>query len=248
MKAMATWFIAKRGMALGVMVGALTVAGGLLALVGSDGPHAFPRASFDPHLIGEVTRNRNIRLATMGYFGHMWELYAMWSWFAVFFAEATGTGRSATAWAAFAVIGIGFIGSYVGGRMSDRYGRAEATMVAMAISGTMAAIIGFATSFPPWLILVIGLVWGFWVVADSAQFSTIVIEHADPHYVGTAVTLQLASGFVLTVATIWLVPVLSDGASWGIAFLVLAAGPAFGLLAMRGLMGNRAEEVETATV
>ena len=78
-----------------------------------------------------------------------------------------------------------------------------------------------------------GALWGFWVVADSAQFSAVVTEVAEQRYVGTAVTLQLAIGFTLTVVTIWLVPIISD--DWGWAFLMLAAGPIVGIAAMARL-------------
>jgi hypothetical protein len=78
----------------------------------------------------------------------------------------------------------------------------------------------------------VGLLWGFTVVADSAQFSTMVTELADQAYVGTALTLQLAIGFTLTVATIWLIPQLEDGFTWRWAFAFLAPGPALGAIAM----------------
>ena len=87
--------------------------------------------------------------------------------------------------------------------------------------------------------LVVGLVWGFTVVADSAQFSTMVTELADQAYVGTALGLQLAVGFALTAVTIWLIPYLEDGVGWRWAFAFLAPGPALGILAMLRL--SRAE-------
>lgn len=270
LKSMATWFRRGRGTALGVMVGALTVgsalphlvnglggvhwevvivatsfltvAGGLVAeLVGCDGPFPFPRAVFDPSQARQAFADPGVRLATVGYFGHMWELYAMWAWFAVFFADrlaADGTadpGRGA-AFAAAAAIGVGGIGCWVGGVLGDRWGRSRTTVLAMAISGTSAVAIGLLRDAPVPVVLAIGLVWGFWVVADSAQFSAIVTEIADQRYVGTAVTLQLAAGFTLTVVTIWLVPVLQDWLTWRWAFAFLAGGPALGVWAMLRLL------------
>ncbi|MCP5025334.1 MAG: aromatic acid/H+ symport family MFS transporter, partial [Actinomycetia bacterium] len=178
-----------------------------------------------------------LRLASLGYFGHMWELYAMWAWFAAFAADRF-TERSysdptqAAALAAFAVIGVGAVGSWLGGMVADRWGRTLSTIGAMAASGSMAAVIGFLTDAPTWLLGVLSLVWGLTVVADSAQFSAMVTELADQRYVGTAVTVQLAVGFSLTVLTIFLVPVLRDGPGWGPAFAVLAVGPVVGLVAM----------------
>ncbi len=131
----------------------------------------------------------------------MWELYAMWAWFAVFFgaslaAEGEGSASGA-ALATFAVIGIGGIGCWVGGLLGDRWGRTSTTALMMALSALCALTIGLLFDGPTWLLLAVGLVWGFTVVADSAQFSTMVTELADQAYVGTALTLQLALGFTL---------------------------------------------------
>ncbi|MBW3660806.1 MAG: MFS transporter [Gemmatimonadetes bacterium] len=269
MKSMATWFRAGRGTAIGVLVGALTIGsatphlvnglggedwrvvvvttsiltllGGVVAEVaGSEGPFPFPRARFDPRMAGRVMADRGVRLASFGYFGHMWELYAMWSWFLVFsgdvlaFHEVADAGRRA-AFATFAVIAVGAGGCWLGGRWGDRWGRTRTTILAMSVSGACALTIGAMVSFPPLLVLAIGLVWGVSVVADSAQFSTAVTEVADQRYVGTALTLQTAIGFTLTVATIWLVPLVRETVGWWGAFAILAPGPALGVLAMERL-------------
>ncbi|HSK16840.1 MAG TPA: MFS transporter [Gaiellaceae bacterium] len=259
LKLMATWFRRGRGTALGILVGALTLgsalphlvnalggldwrtvvyatsaltlAGGLLALAVRDGPYPFPRAVFDPHQARRVFANRGVRLASLGYFGHMWELYAMWAWFVVFFSAAVSDGAGA-AYATFAVIGVGALGCWVGGVLGDRFGRAETTAAMMAVSGACALLIGLLLDAPSWAVLVVGLVWGFAVVADSAQFSTLVTEHAEQAYVGTALTMQLAVGFTLTVATIWLIPFFESAVGWRWAFALLALGPALGVVAM----------------
>ena len=265
LKLMSTWFRQGRGTALGIVVGALTlgsalphlvnglggldwqtvvyatsvltVAGGLLAyLAVPEGPYPFPRAVFAPRQAGLVFHNRGVRLASLGYFGHMWELYAMWTWFLVFATDAIENqgepvGAKA-AYATFAVIGIGAIGCWVGGLLGDRWGRTRTTAAMMAVSGTCALTIGLFYDGPLWALFAVGLVWGFTVVADSAQFSSIVTELGDQAYVGTAVALQLAIGFTLTVATIWLIPYLVDEVGWEWAFAFLAPGPALGVVAM----------------
>jgi MFS family permease len=263
LKLMSTWFVRGRGTALGILVGALTLgsaaphlvnglggldwrvvvavtsaltaAGGVLVLAGvRDGPHRFPAATFAPRQAGQVFRNRGVRLASLGYFGHMWELYAMWAWFAVFAADELYADNADAALATFAVIAAGGLGCLVGGIAGDRLGRAETTAVCMVVSALCAIAIGLV---PPEVALALGLLWGFAVVADSAQFSTLVTEHANQAYVGTALTLQLATGFTLTVATIWLVPYVVDAAGWAAAFSLLAIGPALGVVAMLRLRG-----------
>jgi MFS family permease len=259
LKLMATWFRRGRGTALGILVGALTLgsavphlvnglggldwhtvvyatsaltlAGGILALAVPDGPYPFPQATFDPHQARRVFANRGVRLASLGYFGHMWELYAMWAWFVVFYSTAVDDGAAA-AYATFAVIAAGALGCWVGGILGDRIGRPETTALALAVSGACALLIGLFLNAPAWAVLAVGLLWGFTVVADSAQFSTLVTEHADQAYVGTALTMQLAVGFTLTVATIWLMPVFADAVGWRWAFAFLAPGPALGVVAM----------------
>jgi MFS family permease len=260
LKLASTWFQRGRGTALGIVVGALTlgsaaphlvnglggldwhvvvwVTSGLTALGGilvfvvvPEGPFLFPSARFAPRQAGLVLRNRGVRLASLGYFGHMWELYAMWAWFLVFFGAVAADGRAA-AYATFAVIGIGAAGCWLGGVAGDRWGRPETTAAAMALSAACALLIGLAGDGPAALVVGLGLVWGFAVVADSAQFSTLVTEHADQAYVGTALGLQMAVGFALTVPTIWLIPFLEDEVGWRWAFAFLAPGPALGILAM----------------
>ncbi len=262
LKLSSTWFQKGRGVALGTLVGALTigtaaphlvnglgglewrtviwatsaltVGGGLIGgFLVPEGPHPFPQARFDPSQAGQVFSNRALRLASLGYFGHMWELYAMWTWFFLFFSEAVlgGRGESA-AFATFAVIGIGGLGCWAGGVLGDRWGRTQTTSVMMATSGVCALVIGLVAGGPMWIVLFVGLIWGFTVVADSAQFSAIVTEMADQAYVGTALTLQLALGFTLTVATIWLIPVLEGTFGWRWAFAFLAPGPLIGIGAM----------------
>jgi len=268
MKMIATWYKDSRGFAIGTIVGALTVgkalpylvhgldragaapvvlgASGAAALAGvlvfaayRDGPHGFERRPFAWSLVGRVLHHRETRLAIGGYLGHMWELYAMWTWIAVFLAAGAGLGQRAADVAGFAAIAVGGAGCVAGGRLADRYGRERLTIWAMAISGASAAVIGLGAASPV-LVLAVALVWGFTVVADSAQFSALVTELAPPHAVGTALTLQTSLGFLLTMASIQLVPRLVAGVGWRWAFVALAAGPVAGIVAMRRLQRLRA--------
>jgi MFS family permease len=272
-KLMATWFRRGRAFALGTLAGAIAIGsaaphfinglGGLewrvavyttsaLTLVGGivgwrfvpEGPYPFPRAVFDPRQVRLVLRNRGVRLASFGYFGHMWELFAMWAWFLLFFRDGHGAGGTSAAFATFAVIATGGAGCVLGGLVAERVGRAETAATAMLASGICALTIGLLVDAPTWVVLAVGLVWGVAVIADSALFSTLVTEYADQAYVGTALALQLAAGFALTAVTIWLVPFLEDAVGWRYAFAFLAPGPALGIIAMVRL--SRAERSRSA--
>jgi MFS family permease len=134
---------------------------------------------------------------------------------------------------------MGGIGSVVAGRLADRVGRTALTMTAMAVSGTSALVIGFLFGAPPIVTLVLGIVWGVTVVADSAQFSVAVTELSPPGTAGSALALQAAAGFLLTGVTILLVGLLqsSGGPGWQVAFGLLAIGPVVGIIAMGRLRG-----------
>jgi MFS family permease len=264
MKIMATWFRKGRGTAIGVLIGALTLGkafpyllnvlgpenwrnillldsllaalGGLIILffVG-DGPYAAPIARFDMGQIGKVFRNRGVRLANFGYFGHMWELYAMWTWTPVMIRAslaAQGGNPHLAEFAAFLTIGSGAAGCVIAGIAADRVGRTLVASAAMIVSGAFCILIGlFYEADPMWLLLIL-TIWGASVVADSAQFSTCVTELGNPRYLGTALTLQTCLGFLLTTVSIQLIPFLVSQAGWRYAFIALSPGPIFGVLAM----------------
>lgn len=264
MKILATWFRHGRGLALGVLVGALTLGkatpylingigranwrynvlvvsvlaaiGGLIVQVFiGDGPYALPAARFDWKQIGRVFRNRGVRLANLGYFGHMWELYAMWTWIPFMIRASLSARRSDPSLAevaSFLVIGCGAAGCVIAGLIADRVGRTVVTSWAMAISGSCCLGIGLLFGMDPIALLIVAAIWGASVVADSAQFSACVTELGDPQYLGTALTIQTCLGFLLTMVSIKLIPRFVDLLGWRYAFMILAPGPLFGVISM----------------
>lgn len=217
----------------------LAFAGGLIMLLlVKDGPYEVPAAKFRPSSMLKLFTERGLRLTLVGYLGHMWELYAMWAWIGAFMTYIIGTrplvGDSVdlASGLTFGVFFVGAVASPLAGVLAERWGRTVVTSMAMVLSGSMALIIGFLPYELLPLILVAAMIWGATVIADSAQFSTAITELAEPEYRGTMLTFQTGLGFLLTAASIWLVPVLQDATGWGVAFAVLAIGPVIGTLAM----------------
>jgi MFS family permease len=275
MKLIAGWFRARRGLALGFVIGAIAagsamphlfraigssagadwrvivtwasvaaLAGGVVALAWArPGPYDIQAPRFSLRIAAQAFRERSVRLANLGYLGHMWELFAMWTWVPLFLAAsfaAAGLAEPTTAAvASFAVVAAGWLGCSVGGVLADRFGRTALTIGALAISGGCSLAIGFLYGGAPVLVVGLALVWGLTVAADSPQFSAAVSELAPPGTAGSALAIQTAAGFTLTAVTILAVGAVdaADGAGWRIAFGSLAIGPAIGIAAMWRLRG-----------
>jgi len=270
MKIAAGWFKDRLGTALGIVVGAMTigsafphllawgaqtvawrmlmwvssglaVAGGaVIWLTVSDGPYVSATAPFDARAVLDVARNRGIRLSTLGYLGHMWELYAMWTWLSTF-ATASSTERIGVesrtgSLVAFTAIASGAVGCVAAGTWADALGKARIARLALLTSAACCASAGlfFGASAP--VLLIFAAVWGFAIVADSAQFSALVSEYSPRTHVGTALTLQTCVGFLLTLASIRLLPWAASIIGWQWTFLVLVPGPLVGAVAMRRLV------------
>lgn len=262
MKMLATWFQSHRGLAIGVLVASLTTGkalpyfvrsfaigsdavllaasigaalGAFIVLAGyRDGPFPFPRRPFSWGLALTVLRHRPTQLATGGYLGHMWELYAMWTWIPAFLAASVAERGQPVPpglvdLAAFLSIAAGGAGAVWGGWMATRWGYARVVTVSMAISGLTSLAIGLAFGATFWMLVPVAMLWGFFIVSDSAQFSAMITEVTPPHAVGTALTIQVSLGFLLTMATIQLVPVIAGAGGWRWAFAVLSIGPAAGI-------------------
>jgi len=268
MKLMASWFgVRGRGLALGVLVGALTlgsllpqlfvgligdswraVLGVAAACGGVAGVLALALLRVGPHLtVGARPRAGQAfdgfraprpRLVNLAYLGHMWELYALWAWASVWMTASRAVrdpALPAARIALLALVGLGLCGAagcVAAGWAAGRRGRAPVALVAVSTSGLCCLLSPWAYTWPTAAFAVFVCVWGASVIADSAMFSTLLSEVSDRRWVGTALTVQTATGFLLTTVTISALPYLADLVTWRWALLLLAAGPASSVAAL----------------
>jgi MFS family permease len=265
MKIVATWFRGGLGPRLGVLVGALTLGtgmpyliraagagvdwrvlssvasilsatgAGLVAAFVQDGPYTRPASRFDPRASLRLFEDKHFRWNALGYFGHMWELYAMWSLIAFYLAARLGPQAEPSGRAAlytFVLVAAGALGCVLGGWASIRVGERKVALVALLVSGAACALSGFAFHLPSPALGLFLLVWGVFVIADSPQFSALAARYAPPEYVATALTLQNGLGFLVTVISLQVLPLVAARTGWPWAFTVLAPGPLIGAFYM----------------
>jgi MFS family permease len=217
------------------------IAGGLVCLMASLGPYHGVATKFHPRMIAAAWTNRRVRLAYAGYLGHMWELYAMWAWIGA--ATAISYGASLPPGQAeplaklttFLSIAVGGIASGLAGLVADRIGKANLTIIAMAVSGASALLTAATFGGPVWFTFALVIVWGAAISPDSPQFSALVADAAPPEQAGSLLTFQTALGFGLTIATVQLAPLVAAAVGWPVLLALLALGPAFGIVAMMRL-------------
>ena len=214
-----------------------------MAVLVRDGPFDPPSlALFSWHHVRTVITDRRLRLISVAYFGHNWELLGMWTWIGVFLANSARSGGYSEGWTsvvAFASIAVGALGAWLAGRLSDRFGRVPIARLALLTSGGAALLTPVVFSASPVVVTLLFVVWGFSVVADSPLFPVMVTEAADETIRGTALTLQLGVGFLVPLITIGMVPALADLWGWRYAFVILVAGP---ILAVGAL--NRLDKID----
>ena len=222
-----------------VLVASMCSAGaGLICLAVALGPHHSIAPKFDPRIIVSAWTNRRVRLAYAGYLGHMWELYAMWAWVATAVAVSykaslePSHAEQLSKITAFVAIGSGGLACAFAGSIADRIGKAEVTILAMFLSGASASAVAATFGGPPWLTFALVVIWGIFIIPDSAQFSALVADASAPQQAGSLMTFQTALGFALTFVTVQAMPVLAGKFGWAIVLAGLAIGPALGIVAM----------------
>jgi len=269
MKIASSWFDRDLGRALGFLVGALVLGtalphliralgtelrwesimlavsavavlgGGLMYWLVPDGPFLKQGARLDLTSIASVFQSREFRASSFGYFGHMWELYALWAFVPVYLGSLDPEGvvgsASQSFWT-FVIIGAGAIGCVVGGLASLKFGSARVASLQLAASGACCLLSPVVFGLPYPMVLAFLIFWGVVVVGDSPQFSALNARYAPPQLVGSALTIVNCLGFAITILAIQLLNHAASRIGSQYVFLLLLPGPIFGLWSLRLLL------------
>lgn len=230
-----SWKFVLAGTSMTAVVGGLA----MLLLVG-DGPHRKKGAGFKPSSMLQVFHKKDFRSAAFGYFGHMWELYTFWAFVPLiitFYNQSQGTQLNVSLWA-FVIIAAGAIACVAGGIYCVRFGSGKVAFGFLSVSGLMCLLSPLFFMLPAPLFLGALVIWGLAVIGDSAQFSSLNAQTAPKELVGTALTIVVSIGFLLTIPSIQLLGWLAERMDTRWLLLTLIIGPLFGLLHTRKLLGR----------